>query len=82
MRELYVYLLSPDSYDDMYLYGIGRIDSEFRADQAPEVAVKLGVDISSEEGKAEMIYAPCIEIMLSDEPREEERIMTTFTRFG
>ena len=62
----------PDSYDDMFLYGIGRKDSEFRADQAPEVAVKLGVDLSSEEGKAEMIYAPCIEIMLSDEPREEE----------
>ena len=62
----------PDSYDDMYLYGIGRTDSEFRADQAPEVAVKLGVDLGSEEGKAEMIYAPCIEIMLSDEPREEE----------
>ena len=46
--------------------------SEFRADQAPEVAVKMGIDLSSEEGKAEMIYAPCIEIMLSDEPREEE----------
>ena len=35
------------------IYGIGRTDSEFRADQAPEVAVKLGVDLSSEEGKAE-----------------------------
>jgi CRP-like cAMP-binding protein len=32
----------------MYLYGIGRIDSEFRADQAPDMAVKQGIDLSSE----------------------------------
>ena len=62
----------PDSFDDMYLYGIGRIDSEFCADQAPDVAVKQGIDLSSEEGKAEIVYAPCIEITLSDEPREFE----------
>ena len=62
----------PDSYDDMYVYGIGRVDSEFCADQAPEVAVKQGIDLSSEEGKAEIVYAPCIEITLSDEPREFE----------
>jgi len=62
----------PDSFDDMYLYGIGRIDSEFRADQAPDVAVKQGIDLGSEEGKTEIVYAPCIEIMLSEEPREFE----------
>jgi len=62
----------PDSYDDMYVYGIGRIDSEFRAYQAPDVAVMQEIDLSSEEGKNQMVYAPCIEIMLSDEPRELE----------
>ena len=55
----------PESYDDLYLYGIGRIESEFPANKAIDAAVKQGVDPASNE----VIYAQCIEIMLSKEPR-------------
>ena len=56
----------PESYDEMYLYGIGRIESEFPANKAIDAAVKQGVDPTSDE----VIYVQCIEIMLSKEPRE------------
>ena len=56
----------PESYDEMYLYGIGRIESEFPANKAIDAAVKQGVDPTSDE----IIYAQCIEIMLSKEPRD------------
>ena len=56
----------PDKYDDMYLYGIGRIQSEFPAKEAVDAAIKQGVDPNSDE----IVYAECIEIMLSDTPRK------------
>ena len=56
----------PESYDDLYLYGIGRIESEFPANQAIDAAVKQGVDPTG----SEIIYAECIEFMLSKEPRK------------
>ena len=33
----------PEKYDHMYLYGIGRIQSEFPASQAPDVVAKMMV---------------------------------------
>ena len=56
----------PESYDDLYLYGIGRIESEFPANKAIDAAVKQGVDPTG----SEIIYAECIEFMLSKEPRK------------
>ena len=56
----------PESYDDLYLYGIGRIESEFPANQAIDAAVKQGVNPASDE----IIYADCIEFMLSKEQKK------------
>ena len=61
----------PDSYNDYYVYGIGRIQSEFPIREALDEAVKMQIKIS-EDVMEEIIYADCIEIMLSDEPRKFE----------
>lgn len=57
----------PDKYDELYLYGIGRIQSEFPASQAPDVVVRM----NNKPGDDMMVYAECIEIMLSEKPRED-----------
>ncbi len=54
----------PDTYDELYLYGIGRIQSEFPRKAVMEVPMNDGDD------EDETIFAECIEIMLSDEPRK------------
>lgn len=54
----------PDMYDELYLYGIGRIQSEFPRKAVMEVPMNDGDD------EDETIFAECIEIMLSDEPRK------------
>lgn len=54
----------PDMYDELYLYGIGRIQSEFPRKAVMEVPMNDGND------EDETIFAECIEIMLSDEPRK------------
>lgn len=56
----------PDSYDEMYLYGVGRIQSEFPAREAPDVVARMGEKPDDDE----IIYAECIEIMLSEGPRD------------
>lgn len=61
----------PDSYNEYYLYGIGRIQSGFPLCQAIDEAVKMHYEIS-DETMNEVIYADCIEIMLSESPREFE----------
>ena len=49
------------------LCGIGRIQSEFPVSQAPDVAARMSMKPADDE----MVYADCIEIMLSDEERVE-----------
>ena len=44
----------PDIFDEMYVYGIGHIQSEFEED-------------------GNLIFTHCIEIMLSTEPRFEDK---------
>ncbi len=61
----------PDSYNDLYVYGIGRIQSEFPIREALDEAVKMKYEISEDE-MDEIIYAECIEIMLSEKPRKFE----------
>ena len=61
----------PEKYDHMYLYGIGRIQSEFPASQAPDVVAKMMVAGEEKPADDEVVYAECIEIMLSEKPRED-----------
>ena len=46
----------PHDFDDLYVYGIGIIDSEFEED---------------EEELERMIFEKCLEIMLSTKPRTD-----------
>ena len=68
----------PAKYDNLYLVGIGRKQCEFPASQAPDAVVwieKMGLE---KPGDDEMIYAECIEIMLSEEPGETDELIMTF----
>ena len=58
----------PVKYNNYYLYGIGRKQCEFPASQAPDAVVwieKMGLEKPADD---ELIYAECIEIMVSEEP--------------
>ncbi|MCR5123398.1 MAG: hypothetical protein K6B74_13380 [Ruminococcus sp.] len=70
----------PESYNDCYLFGVGRIQSEFPICQAIDEAVKMHYEIS-DRTMNEIIYAECIEIMLSETERDfdsEEPTVITF----
>lgn len=56
----------PEKYDDKYVYGVGTAEVEFKIDQYTTKA-------EIEEGSIgnNMILAKCIEIMVSDVPRDE-----------
>lgn len=55
----------PDKYDEYYVYGIGRILSEFKIDEA------LGKkDVVGNEINEKYFLGECIEIMLAEKPRE------------
>ena len=56
-------------YDELYLFGVGRIQSEFPLCMCYDVAVQKYGEMP-EDKLEEMVYAECIEIMLSDKPRE------------
>lgn len=59
----------PDKFDELYLYGIGRIQSEFPLREALDEASAHGYELT-EENMDKIIYANCIEIMLSEKPRD------------
>lgn len=64
--ENYRYLrMVPDKYDELYVYGIGMIDSEFPVEGEPNVSEVHGNEI----GNGQFI-GKCIEIMLSERPRD------------
>ena len=52
----------PGSYDEYYVYGIGSIESEFYQISKYEY--------SANHGDGELVLLPCIEIVLSEKPRE------------
>lgn len=55
----------PEKYDEYYVYGIGLIESEFNiADAAP-------IEVNGNEVGKNKFLSKCIEIMLSEKPREE-----------
>lgn len=54
----------PDKYDKLYVYGIGRIESEFKIDE-----FTMPSEIKGREIGYDMFLAPCIEIMVSKAPR-------------
>lgn len=64
--ENYRYLrMVPDRYDELYVYGIGIIDSEFSVEGEPDVVEAEGNEIGNGE-----FMTKCIEIMLSEIPRD------------
>ena len=63
----YVFLKDvPDRYDDLYVYGIGMIESEFYQVQE-QVFVASG-------DKENLVFLPCIEIVLSEEPKKLSKL--------
>lgn len=60
----YIYLEEvPTDYDDMYVYGVGMINSEF---------FQVGESQYKAEGNIEdIVLLPCIEIMLSEAPKTD-----------
>ena len=66
--ENYIFLKDvPDIYDDLYVYGIGMIESEF---------YEVQENIYATTGDREhMVLLPCIEIMLSKEPKKNYKII-------
>lgn len=59
----YIFLKDvPDIYDDLYVYGIGMIESEFYEVQEHIYAATGDRD--------NMMILPCIEVMLSKEPKK------------
>lgn len=55
----------PDKYNDYYVYGIGIIDSEFSIEEA------FLMEFKDKEVGNGMFISKCIEIMLSEKPKEE-----------
>lgn len=55
----------PERYDEFYIYGIGMKDSEFYVKKDNPYIYYATGDIE------DMVYASCIEIMLSEKPRDD-----------
>lgn len=53
---------APHSFDPLYLHGVGMIESEF-----------YGEDGLAEDSAGELNFLPCIEFMLAETPRKEEK---------
>ena len=58
----------PESYDDLYVFGIGMRESEFKASEAIDAALNEGIDPKADPNK--IVFAHCIEIMLSQTERD------------
>lgn len=52
----------PDKYDDLYVYGVGMIESEFYQISKYEY--------SAHRGDGDLVLLNCIEIVLSEKPKE------------
>lgn len=63
----------PDKYDTLYVYGIGRIESEFKIDEHTMPSEAEGHEIVHD-----MFLAQCIEIMVSKVPRDEYKEPISF----
>lgn len=64
--ENYRYMrMVPDKYDDLYVYGIGMIDSEFPIEGEPDISAVKGNEIGNGQ-----YLGKCMEIMLSEQPRD------------
>lgn len=60
-------------YDDKYVYGVGTVEVEFEIDQYTTKA-----EIEESGIGNNMILAKCIEIMVSDVPRDEYNQPSSF----
>lgn len=54
----------PDKYDQLYVYGIGMIESEFEINDPFDLA-----GVKEEDIGKDFYFAKCIEILLSEKPR-------------
>lgn len=57
----------PEKYDGLYVYGIGRIQSEFAVDEAYEKVLQAEGKRKFRDGE---YLLECIEIMVAEKPRE------------
>lgn len=67
----------PDKYDEYYVYGIGRILSEFEIEGDPNKR-----DIEGNEINDKYFLGECIEIMLGEKPRDEFPQEGTWTEYA
>ena len=58
----------PAKYDELYVYGIGRIQSEFAVDELYEKMLQAEGAVRMTNGE---YMLECIEIMVSEKPRKE-----------
>ena len=67
----------PDTYDELYVYGIGMIDSEFliEGDLRP-------LEIKDREISKKRFLGKCIEIMVSEKPRNEFPLECTWNEYA
>ncbi|MDY3773567.1 MAG: hypothetical protein SO023_00460 [Eubacterium sp.] len=56
----------PNKYDELFVYGIGIIESEFKIKDPGDM-----VDIKLQDRHASFYFTKCIEIILSEKPRDE-----------
>lgn len=60
----YIFMLDvPEKYDEYYVYGIGRILSEFKSEENKNIQ-----EIGDTKINEEYFLGQCIEIMLSEKP--------------
>ena len=56
----------PSKYDELYVYGIGIIDSEFDIDNPENM-----FDVKEKDMGEKFYLVKCIEVMVSEKPRDE-----------
>lgn len=67
----------PDKYDELYVYGIGMIDSEFEIEN-PEYML----DVKEKDICGKFYFAKCIEVVLAEKPRDEFPLECTFNEYA
>lgn len=67
----------PDKYDELFVYGIGMIESEFEIEN-PEYMF----DVKEKDIGGTFYFAKCIEVVLAEKPRNEFPLECTFNEYA
>lgn len=67
----------PDKYDELYVYGIGMIDSEFDIENPEHM-----LDVKEKDICEKFYFAKCIEVVLAEKPRNEFLPECTFNEYA